>query len=266
MIKISDELFSHSSYKTPKKSISKFVQRFPNIGYIAILWIIIKGGIKAYLKKYTAESWVQSSKEIFEVLEDIGCQFEIEGLDYLHHNSTPCIIVGNHMSTLETFVLPSIIQPYKPVTFIVKKSLINYPFFGKLLSSRNPIIIDRKNPKEDFIKVVKEGTKHLNNGTSLIIFPQSTRSSTFLPEKFNSIGVKLARHTGFPIIPLALKTDAWSEGTFIKDFGSINPQKTIHFSFNSPIYVSGAGKDEHKKIILFIKKKINEWNNVKNVP
>lgn len=258
--------FSQSSYKTPQKSIPKFIQRFPNIGYLLILWIITKGGIKAHFKKYTSESWVQSSKGVFSVLEKVGCQFNIEGLEHIHNNNSPCIIIGNHMSTLETFILPSIIQPYKPVTFIVKRSLISYPFFGKILSSRNPIIIDRQNPRVDFSKVLEEGSTHLNNGTSLIIFPQSTRSHTFLPEKFNSIGVKLARRTGVPIIPLALKTDAWGEGKLIKDFGPINPQKTIHFSFDAPIYVSGTGKNEHEKIILFIKEKINEWNKLDNLP
>ena len=69
-----------------------------------------------------------------------------------------------------------------------------------------------------------------------------------------------------PIIPLALKTDAWGEGKLIKDFGPINPQKTIHFSFDAPIYVSGTGKNEHEKIILFIKEKMNEWNKLDNLP
>jgi len=33
-----------------------------------------------------------------------------------------CVFIGNHMSILETFVLPCLIQPHRDVTFVVKES------------------------------------------------------------------------------------------------------------------------------------------------
>ena len=41
----------------------------------------------------------------------------------------PVIFIGNHMSTLETFVLPWIILPHRPLTFVVKRELLGYPLF-----------------------------------------------------------------------------------------------------------------------------------------
>ena len=50
---------------------------------------------------------------------DIGSQHHLahplwRGLD------GPAVIVGNHMSTLETFALPGLVVPFKPLTFVVK--------------------------------------------------------------------------------------------------------------------------------------------------
>ena len=63
------------------------------------------------------------------------------------------------------------------------------------------------------------------------------RTVTFDPEQFNTIGVKLAQKAKVPIIPLALKTNAWGNGKVLKDFGCIDTSKTVHFAFGEPIEV-----------------------------
>lgn len=257
-------IFNQPSYKTPLIPISNFVRRHPNIAHLSIFWIIIKSGYNAYRNKYTSDSWIDSSEAVVKALENVGCIFEIEGLQHIHNIKEPCVIIGNHMSTLETFILPSIIRPWKPVSFVVKRSLVAYPFFGKVLSSQNPIVINRINPKEDFVTILKEGSRHLKNGTSIILFPQGTRSYEFKSNQFNSMGIKLARHTNVPIIPLAIKSDAWGLGKIIAELGAIQPKKTIHFSFEEPFYIHGSGKIEHQQVISFIQKKLSQWNTIEN--
>jgi 1-acyl-sn-glycerol-3-phosphate acyltransferase len=105
------------------------------------------------------------------------------------------------------------------VTFVVKKSLLNYPYLGPVLASREPLAIGRTNPREDFMTVMEGGKKHLSQGRSVIIFPQGSRKPIVEETDFNTLGVKLARKAGVPIIPIALKTDVWGEGTIIKDIG-----------------------------------------------
>jgi 1-acyl-sn-glycerol-3-phosphate acyltransferase len=109
------------------------------------------------------------------------------------------------MGILETFLFPCLISPIHTVTFVVKKSLITHPIFGPIMRSRDPITVNRENAKEDFQIVMKEGKEKLNNGISIIIFPQSTRTTEFIPENFNSLGVKLAKSAGAKVIPIAIK-------------------------------------------------------------
>jgi len=120
----------------------------------------------------------------------------------------PAVFVGNHMSTLETMVLPAIIQPVKKVIFVIKEELTTYPLFGEIAKARDPILVGRENPREDLKIVLEAGSKKLHEGTSVIIFPQKTRSVYFDPSSFNSLGVKLAKRNKVPVIPIALITDA----------------------------------------------------------
>jgi 1-acyl-sn-glycerol-3-phosphate acyltransferase len=163
------------------------------------------------------------------------------------------------MSTLETFALPAIIAPFKDVTFVVKRSLIDYPVFKHVMRSRDPIVVDRTNPRKDFEAVLDGGTARLKAGRSIVIFPQTTRTATLDPETFNTIGIKLARKAGVPIVPIVLKTNAWGNGRLLKDFGKIDRSKPVHFAFGKPLWIKGRGTEEHQAIIEFILKKLEEW-------
>jgi 1-acyl-sn-glycerol-3-phosphate acyltransferase len=164
------------------------------------------------------------------------------------------------MSTSETFLLPSILVPRKKTTFVVKRNLLTYPIFGPVMRSRNPIAVGRRDPREDFKAVMREGMERLSEGISVVVFPQSTRMSTFDPEKFNTIGVKLAKKAGVAIVPFALKTDFWSNGTILKDCGPIYRDRDVHIQFAPPMDVAGSGKEVHASIIDFIQEQLREWS------
>jgi 1-acyl-sn-glycerol-3-phosphate acyltransferase len=96
---------------------------------------------------------------------------------------------------------------------------------------------------------------------SVVIFPQTTRSIEFDPRKFNSLGIKLAKRAGAPVIPFALKTDAWGIGRWLKDFGCIRPQKTVRICFGQLMTINGPGKREHQLVVDFIAAKLAGWEN-----
>ena len=209
---------------------------------------------------YPAEKWAESSFEIIHALENIGASIEISGLENLKNFDGPAVFISNHMSTLETLVLPSIIQPLKPVTFVVKESLVKMPVFGPIMRSRDPILVGRTSAREDLRAVMERGAEKLRNGQSIVVFPQSTRSFAFNPEEFNSLGIKLALKANVPIVPIALKTDAWGIGKKIKDFGPIDIRKKIYFAFGEHMTIQNRGADEHRKVINFITEHLNAWS------
>ena len=254
-------LFNAEQYLTAPREPSLLSRLNVNLGFYApMVWIVFKAGCKAMRNAYDGESWTHSSEEIAHALESVGCRIEVTGLEHYRSLDGPCVFIGNHMSTLETFVLPSMIQPWKDVTFVVKESLLKYPFFGPVLASRNPIVVGRTNPRADLAAVLEGGEERLKAGRSVIVFPQSTRTPNFEPAHFNTIGVKLAKRAGVPVIPLALKTDAWGNGVRLKDFGPVDIAKTIHFEFGAPMHIEGTGKAEHQQITEFIIERLGVWS------
>lgn len=220
---------------------------------------VFRSSRKANKGIYDTEAWAKSSFEVFQLIENVGGRFFLDGLDNIKNSQSPVIFVSNHMSILETMIFPCIIAPLKDTTFIVKDNLINYPVFGPVMRSRNPIVVSRSNSRNDLITVMTKGKELLANGMSIVIFPQSTRNVDFKPEEFNSLAVKLAGKAGVPVIPIAIKTNFWSNGKYLKDFGPIYRNRPIHMTFGKPLSINGSGKEEHTAIINFISRHLEMW-------
>ena len=214
---------------------------------------------KAARGECTDAAWVHASAWVAELMEGLGCPIFVDGMRHFERLDGPCLFVGNHMSTLETFLLPSIIRPFRPVTFVVKKSLTTMPFFGAVMRSRDPIVVERVNPRQDLAAVLEGGQRLLEKGISVIVFPQSTRTRQFSEEHFNTIGIKLARKAGVPVVPLALKTDAWGKGRHVKELGPVRPGMPVRFVFGEAMCVNGNGKAEHAAVCSFIREHLARW-------
>lgn len=253
--------FNGDAYNTDSKKRWALLRAFPNFFfYCQDLRIVWRASRLAKRGKYDTAAWVASSHAVVRALESVGVRFEITGIDHIRQLETPAVFIGNHMSILETFVLPGIIASFREATFVVKQSLVEYPVFKYVMRSRNPVTLGRTNPREDLRAVLEGGEERLKAGVSIVVFPQTTRTTVFDPQDFNSIGVKLAAKAGVPIVPIALKTDAWGNGKYLKDFGKIRPSSKVHFAFGKPLWVKNRGREEHEEIVQFISDKLTEWN------
>ena len=210
--------------------------------------------------EYTRQNWFDLSYDVVRFIESHGGRLEVSGMSHFQRIDAPVLFVGNHMSILETIVIPCLVLKYKELCITMKKQLFDIPFFGTLLSGFRTIAVSRENPIDDYKTIIREGTRSFDEGYSILLFPQTTRTTSFNPDEFNSVGVKLAKRTKASIVPIALKTDFWGNGRFIKDLGPIDRSKTIHFRFGEPIKVSGNGKEENQMVIDFIQSSLNEWS------
>jgi 1-acyl-sn-glycerol-3-phosphate acyltransferase len=263
MISMQTGYFDSNDYHTPVKESYSIKDKilldsriYFTLKYAAI---VLRTRKEAIRKQYDTKAWTDSSLEILRFIEKTGGVFHITGMNNITKPTGAVLFISNHMSTLETMILPSIIGPLKELTFVVKDSLVKHPLFGDVMKSRNPIVVGRTDPRKDLEAVMNGGVELLKNGISIVIFPQSTRSVKFKPEEFNSLGVKLARKADVNVVPIALKTDWWGNGKWIKELGPLDHKKHIHIKFGEPMHVTGNGKEENQKIIDFIKSSLKEW-------
>jgi len=253
--------FENGTYRTPPRRLSTFARWFPTLRhYGSFMPVVFRSARLAKRGEYDDEAWAASSHDVRNACEAAGMKISADGLDHVMALDGPCVFVGNHMSMLETVVLPGFIQPLRPMTFVVKDSLVRYPVFKHIMRSRDPIVVTRKDARADFKAMMKGGQRRLSENRSLVIFPQTTRTPNFDRRDFNSIGVKLALRGGVPLVPIAIRSDAWRLGKrFIKDLGRIVPGTPVHFAIGEPITVTGRGTEAHEQVLTFIEEHLERW-------
>jgi 1-acyl-sn-glycerol-3-phosphate acyltransferase len=244
----------------PRRSLLSRLTPWPELSfYLPVLRIVLRSSRYAVAGRYDGPRWILESSRILEAMEAVGMKVVVEGMDQLRSFDGPCVFVANHMSTLETFVLPAILHPVKPISFVVKESLVRVPVFGPIMRSRDPICVGRKNPRDDLAAVLRGGEERAKKGISLVIFPQTTRANRFSPDAFNSLAAKLAVRLDLPLVPVALRTDAWGTGRLIRDFGPVDPRKPVRFRIGTPLAPKGKGAEAHEASARFISTALREW-------
>lgn len=256
------DLFTSDSYRTeqthsPLKKVFCW-SRF--CFYWSLFRIVCRGAKMAKNNAYTRQGWFDLSVAMTKLAETHGGKITVNGLDNIRKVEGPVVYVANHMSMLETVTFPCLLLKKTDLCITMKKQLFDIPLFGTLLSGFRTVSVTRENPIDDYKTIIREGSTAIKEGYSMLIFPQSTRTTSFNPEEFNSVGVKLARKAGVPVIPVALKTDFWKTGRLIKELGPLDRSQAIHFEFGEPITIeSRNGKPENEQVIEFIKSHVDEW-------
>lgn len=126
-----------------------------------------------------------------------GIRFRIEGQENIP--STPVVVVSNHQSTWETLVLAFV---FNPMTAVLKKELTYIPFFGWLLHLGRPIVIDRKRKANALKEILRQGQERLQEGVSVVIFPEGTRVPVGETRAHMPGGAMLACKAGVPVLPV----------------------------------------------------------------
>ncbi len=111
------------------------------------------------------------------------------------------VIVANHQSQYDIFLL----YGWVGVDFrwIMKKELRKAPFIGYASAKVGHIFLDRSSPRAA-VESIEESKKQLVNGTSVVIFPEGTRSRDGRLRKFKKGAFNIARQLELPILPVTI--------------------------------------------------------------
>jgi 1-acyl-sn-glycerol-3-phosphate acyltransferase len=254
--------FPHDSYQTPSDVPRHWLDRLAMGSRIYLhthfIWGILKGRWLVSRNRYDRAAWAATAYAIFKMVEGCNGRFHISGLDNIRDLESPVVFVSNHMSSLEGNILGCLLPQPQEISFVVKESLTRYPVFGPVVGSQKPITVGRANPREDLQKVLREGVSKLQNGRSILLFPQHTRTATFVPSEFNSLGIKLAKRANVPVVPIAVKTDFLINGRYLRDFGPLDRSQPLHLAFGKPFPITNS-KQAHHQVLNFIQHHLHSW-------
>lgn len=170
-----------------------------------------------------------------------GVRMEVDGIEHLK-SDRPFVLVANHQSDWETFVLQVMV---KPICTILKKELLSIPVFGWGLSLIKPIAIDRSQPSAALKQILKQGKSRLSDGIPVLIFPQGTRVPVGEMGRFNKGAAMLACSAKVPVV-----TFAHNGGEFWPSKSWLRKPGTIRVKIRPAIETKGRSVDEVQADII----------------
>ncbi len=159
------------------------------------------------------------------------------------------IIVVNHQSMVDIIVLHSTLG--LKLKWIMKKELEKIPLFGYACKKLGCIYVDRFNHAAALTSM-SEAQKNLSKSSSVIFFPEGTRTRDGKLLDFKKGAFRFAMATGLPILPITIKDSMKILPSNSSDVspGSINV--IVHPSVN----MENKTLEEIDKILLTTKQTI----------
>lgn len=135
------------------------------------------------------------------ILKVSGVRLRVEGLEHVRMDA-PQIFLPNHQSWFDVFALITVIP--KRYRFVGKKELEKIPVFGRCWRTGGHISVDRKDRVAAIAALDAAGEVIRRDASSIIIFPEGTRSRDGRLLPFKKGGFMLALRTGVDIVPVAI--------------------------------------------------------------
>ncbi len=152
------------------------------------------------------------------------------------------VIISNHQSIYDIFLVYGWLGI--DIKWVMKKELAKIPGVGFGSKKVGHIFLDRSNSRVA-MESLNDAKRKLVNGTSVVIFPEGTRSETGQIGPFKKGAFKLAFDLGLPILPITIigTKDILPSGTINLKPG--NAKMIIH----KPIDIHHYTEDQMKEII-----------------
>jgi len=214
--------------------------------------------------RLTTEKWADFCLSVVRVAESLGMNVTVEGFGNRQQVNGPVLYLCNHMSSVETVLLPPVLQAFGPFSYVAKASLAHLPFLGRAAAHMRMVPIGRKSPREDLVNILRVGTERIHGGDSFLIFPQGTRDKVFSRRRYSSIGAKLAEKAGCPVVPIVVDTrcqltrEGGVLGKVFHDFGPLDTSRDIRVCCG-PVIPCGKSREMHEAAFEWMAGKLEEW-------
>jgi 1-acyl-sn-glycerol-3-phosphate acyltransferase len=201
-----------------------------------IAWGVGRGGEAAKCAcDYVPRAWSRV------MLRVAGVRIEVENAEMIDLD-VPQVVVANHSSWWDVPVMAASVPG--PYVFVAKKEIERAPFFGPAVRSCGYIFVDRKDRGKALESLGVARLRLEEDGSSIVMFPEGTRSDSGELQRFKKGAFMLAIQTGADVVPTAIvgARDVMRKGSFW-----IRPG-VIRVRFGEPISVDGYTVDRRDEL------------------
>jgi 1-acyl-sn-glycerol-3-phosphate acyltransferase len=167
------------------------------------------------------------------ILGTTGVRVRVSGLEHLEPGRS-YVFAANHQSIYDIPILFASIPAQ--LRIVAKQSLGQIPFMGWHLRRAGHLLVDRKNPGADIVRKMR---RLVSESSSLIVFPEGTRSVDGRLGRFKKGSFLVAIDAGLPVVPVSISRSrqVMSKGQLMVRPGEV--ELTVH----PPIATSGVARD-----------------------
>ena len=143
--------------------------------------------------RLTARAWSRA------LLQLLGVDVSVSGRE--HAPAGPAVYAANHSSVIDILV----VFGHLPVDFriVYKRSLSLVPLLGWAIWLGGHVPIDRSHPFRAR-RSLDAAARRIRGGTSVVVFPEGTRSPDGTVRRFKRGSFRLALEAGVPVVPVSL--------------------------------------------------------------
>lgn len=201
----------------------------PTLGRINRLAKFGKAAEHDQLVAQTVQKWARSLVKL------AGVNVQILGEENIPSGTV--LFVSNHQGNFDIPILLGYIK--KPKAFIAKIELQKLPLIPSWMNHMKCIFMDRSDIRQS-LKVINQAADLLQEGYSMVIFPEGTRSKDNSLRDFKPGSLKLAFKAGVPIIPVTIR-DSYK---IMEQNGFIIKPAQVEIIISKPIPTTGLTKEQ----------------------
>ena len=196
---------------------------------------ILGGFINAHVfGYYPGRIW---SKVVLRVLL---LPIHVEGREHLHPRQS-YVFVANHQGPVDIFLIYGYLG--RNFKWMMKKALRKMPLVGVACEKARHIFVDKSGPKA-IKETIDKARATLQNGTSLVVFPEGSRTFTGHMGLFRKGAFELADDLQLPVVPVTID-GSFDVLTRMAGFNFV-PWHPLRLVIHEPIPPVGEGKEDIK--------------------
>jgi 1-acyl-sn-glycerol-3-phosphate acyltransferase len=200
---------------------------------VAPLWLVVTpfDRLRRFSHWY-AITWANHCIRVFGLWT-----ITIDGADRLL-GDRPCVLVANHQSFGDIFVLYALRTPFK---WVAKHSVFWVPFLGWMMAMADYVPV-RRGDRDSRVHMLARCREHLRRGSRILLFPEGTRSRDGQIREFRRGAFALAVEAGVPIVPIVIDgtLDALPRDTWVFELDRVRP---IRVRVLEPVPPDATGGD-----------------------